>query len=186
VYSDGLLVVPDSERGLVALGTERGDVVLTRPVRRPTHLHVQGHRVFFVEDDRRIVGLDVDSSAQILNVDSGRPFGIVLIGFAGNRLIFGQEWDVVAMDIPSSTRIWQSRCNYWVGASEPAVVVGVQNTGMIGLDPRDGHELWRAPSGGEPSIVDGLIVFDSLGELHAYDPATGRRLWTSPVLEPRR
>jgi len=98
---------------------------------------------------------------------------------------------VVALDAATGARLWVVPVELYPGAYRPLVAQGIvvvqQDTGLMALDAKDGHQLWRATgvySTQSQIIVNGTVLEqDSRGMVHAYDLATGALRWAKDILK---
>lgn len=135
-------------------------------------------------------------------------FGASQIAVAGSTVFVGlddQQGTVVAIDMTSGQALWQHSIGPSVfGASVAAaggvVYAGVQNGGlggvqtgtMVALSATTGKQIWSVPvTGGVnegPFVQDGVLITGSgnleldknlvSGAVQAWQPATGKKLWT--------
>ncbi len=125
----------------------------------------------------------------------------------GDRVYtLGAEGDLLCLDVQTGKVLWsrqlrdeyQTRTPIWGYASHPLVVgdtlycvAGGRGSVAVALDKRTGEEKWRAlsargPGYCPPSLIEvhgqkQLLVWHAEG-LNALDPATGKRLWSVPLV----
>lgn len=149
----------------VQTGEERwrfatGDSVVARPAFDGTHLYVPS-------DDGRIYKLEAASGREVWRAEIG----------GGDELRL----------LPSRKPYSEGDATYDSYGSTPAIAggtlfVGSADKALHALDVADGHELWRAETGGivrsSPAVADGRVFFGSFdGTIRAVDAKSGKEIW---------
>lgn len=159
-------------------------------------------RIFIMDAEQTIYAVDADSGKTIWkrelksgNKQDRRAFGGG-IAVAGDRLIVASGYGFVsALDVTSGDEIWKRTTEAPMTGS-PAIHDGrifivSNNNEFSALRLSDGAIEWsdqaiaesaRVLSSPSPAAVDDLVVAPySSGEVIAYLPSNGRRLWTDSL-----
>lgn len=186
---DGLYVVADA--ALVALdaasGAERWRVPLTAVVSAP----------LAARSGWIVVGLDTGEVLAVRAVDGSavwrRTYPTSLVSRAvihGDRLYLpGADGRVRAARIGDGTLVWEQPVGGAVLTIAPLgdrVYVGADDNFFYALDERQGRQLWRWRTGGDPigeATADGRnVFFSSLDTLvRALDRRNGAQRWRRPL-----
>lgn len=164
-------------------------------------------RIFVLDASQRLFAVDANTGKTLWRkeLQSGndrdqRAFGGGL-AVAGDRLIVASGFGfVAALDASSGSEIWKRDTEAPMTGSpaiyEGRVFIVSNNNEFSALSLVDGSLLWtdqaiaesaRVLSSPSPAAVDDVIVTPySSGEVIAYLPANGRRLWTDSLTRSNR
>jgi outer membrane protein assembly factor BamB len=160
-------------------------------------------RVFVIDSDQQVFAFDAGSGQRIWDVrlqsDNDRRDKHSVGGglaIAGDKLIVGSGFAyVVALKLEDGSEVWRRRVDTPMSGS--AAIMGDRayltstNNEFYALDVNTGEIMWtdqaiaesaRVLSSPSPAVTpDILTVPFSSGELIAYVPANGRRLWSDTL-----
>jgi outer membrane protein assembly factor BamB len=183
-------------RQSIGAGSSRDKRVVAAPV-------AKDGRIFTIDADQRVTALDAAGGRRVWSValDSPNPRrdrhaiggGIAV---AGDKLIVASGFGyVTALSLADGKEIWRRPTDSPLSGS-PAVLasrvyVTSTNNELYSIDADTGEILWtdqaiaesaRILSSPSPAVNQDLLVAPfSSGELIAYLPANGRRLWTDTL-----
>jgi outer membrane protein assembly factor BamB len=111
---------------------------------------------------------------------------------SGDSIVFGDYSGTISAVSTAGKRIWSTRVGKRLyggpGISGNTVVIGDVGGAVIAVDLRNGHQLWRHPTGGggivysSPAIAKGSVFIGSYnGLFEALSLATGKRRWAFDV-----
>lgn len=187
-WSNLVLAVGRNEIGeLVALDPETGERRWTIPVPgRPWSVVVADGIAYALagrdhdDDGPTVVAVDLDSREILWRRTPGSsPRSLAAV--REDVLVVGtSEGTVLALDVESGERIWETRVNedYQVWSSPTiagdTVYVGSEDGTVVALDCNSGVEVWRLetphPVQSNPSVVDGVCyVADNHGTVYALE-----------------
>ncbi|MDZ4762746.1 MAG: PQQ-binding-like beta-propeller repeat protein [Alphaproteobacteria bacterium] len=163
---------------------------------------VKDGRVFVIDANQQVSAFDTTSGARVWSRELEGQFkrdtfsvggGLAV---AGDKLLVGSGFGyVVALSVSDGAEVWRRPTESPVSGS-PAVVgnrayVTSTNNELYALNVETGEIIWtdqaiaesaRILSAPSPAVSDELLVAPySSGELIAYVPANGRRLWTDTL-----
>ena len=180
----------DWKKGL-GEGSSRTRRIIAAPV-------VEDGRLYMVDADQKVIAVDASNGDKVwehtIHSDNKRDKYAVGagIGLAGDRVIVTSGYGyIVALSVADGSELWRREIDTPISGS-PAVFDGKAfvtstNNELYVLDLATGDVVWtdqaiaesaRILSSPSPAVEDDLLVAPfSSGELIAYVPANGRRLW---------
>jgi outer membrane protein assembly factor BamB len=172
-------------------GSSRHRRIVAAPV-------VKGDRIFVIDANQRVSALDVRSGRRIWDreIASGNRRDQQAVGaglaIAGERLIVTSGYRyITALSLADGSELWRHE-NETPFSSSPAILgdrayVISTNNEVYAVDLTNGSVIWedqaisetaRILSSPSPAVTQDLLVAPfSSGELIAFVPANGRRLW---------
>ncbi|MEZ5936623.1 MAG: PQQ-binding-like beta-propeller repeat protein [Hyphomonadaceae bacterium] len=178
-------------RASIGSGTDRHKRILAPPV-------AKDGRIFVIDSNQRVTAVDASSGRKEWSVEmsSGNKRDEFAVGaglaIAGDKLLVASGYGyLTALSLTDGSEIWKHITdNSLTGA--PAVLgnrafVTTANNELYAFSTDDGEVLWtdqaiaetaRILSAPSPAVSEDVLVAPySSGELIAYLPANGRRLW---------
>ncbi len=161
-----------------------------------------GGRIFVIDSEQRVSAYDAERGRRQWSVQlkSDHPRDKTAIGgglaVAGDQLIVASGFGfVAAMSLADGKELWRRRTDSPMSGS-PAVIgerlyLTSTNNEVYAIDTKSGEIVWtdqaiaesaRVLASPSPAVSQDLLVTPfSSGELIAYIPANGRRLWTDTL-----
>ncbi len=145
-------------------------------------------RAFLAGCDAKLHIIDLDRGEAVKTVEIDSPTGSTP-AVGGTRVFFGTEAGTFfAIDWKAAEIAWQFKSprnlpfRSSAAVTAEAIIFGGRDKQVYGLDPGDGHELWkfstRARVDSSPVVVGSRVfVGSSDGRLYALDRATGKKVW---------
>ncbi|MBI1341273.1 PQQ-binding-like beta-propeller repeat protein [bacterium] len=182
-------------RESVGAGSSRTRHVVAPPV-------VAGGRIFIIDADQRVSAFEEANgrrvwTRQLESLHSRDSYAVGGgLAVAGDKLIVTSGFGYVeAMNVATGEQVWRRRAESPLSGS-PAVVGGrafvtTTNNELYAIDVETGEVIWtdqaiaesaRVLSSPSPAANDDILVAPfSSGELVAFLPANGRRLWADSL-----
>jgi outer membrane protein assembly factor BamB len=180
----------------IGAGSSRDKRVVSAPV-------AMNGRIYTIDAEQRVNAFDADRGRRVWSVELDSPNprrdrhavggGLAV---AGDRLIVASGFGyVAALSLADGSEIWRRRTDSPMSGS-PAVLgqrlyVTSTNNELYAIDVQTGEVVWtdqaiaesaRILSSPSPAATPDLMVAPyTSGELIAYLPANGRRLWTDTL-----
>ncbi len=125
-----------------------------------------------------------------MGMDSGRAKPPVV---ASNHVYVSHAGKLRRLDPITGAELWKfdpktgSVCTGPV-VFEDLVIVGADDSTVYAVSATDGKQVWdqpcAGPVGGDPIILDGLLMFGAQEMIYAIEPETGQLKWITAITAP--